>query len=433
MVTHGHFGRTTAYPDSHEGSPVGQWGWRYCGNCRSLFYEAAGSNCPANLNGDGPHVAVGWNFCLPNDQQGGSGQIGQEDWRFCSYCNGLYWNGNATKGVCPGAPGGGFRLNGVVDKNSQYIPFKVEGSIGFLGRNQTPTGAFSHAGRVYVFIWVDREQEGLRGSYLVSSGKPDEGADYRQEQLISPFSLEHTSFSQVAAVKISDLSQFPGLFPSSAGPGVVVFGHGFNRIATDTRRFIDPQTNEAITDTIHLAWSPLPNTPNNPPVGPLSLKYYTGLSGAAAWSPKADDAMPLVPKRKHTSVSVEWLPDARLWILLYSQALSEEDGGPVNGKIMARLATTPFELASAQDIPIFSPDDAQAWQNYMHKRGADEIHMHAIPTPPNNNPASGFAYGAYLLKRFTKYNGSTRRLDLYYLMSTSCPYQVHLMHTTLQL
>ena len=47
----------------------------------------------------------------------------------------------------PGAPGGGFRLNGVLDASGQYKPFKVAGPIGFLGRNQTPTGAFSRATR----------------------------------------------------------------------------------------------------------------------------------------------------------------------------------------------------------------------------------------------------------------------------------------------
>jgi hypothetical protein len=43
------------------------------------------------------------------------------------------------------------------------------------------------------------------------------------------------------------------------------------------------------------------------------------------------------------------------------------------------------------------------------------------------------AYGAFLLERFTRWDGVSQQLDLYYLLSFGSPYQVQVMHTTLRL
>ena len=46
----------------------------------------------------------------------------------------------------------------------------------------------------------------------------------------------------------------------------------------------------------------------------------------------------------------------------------------------------------------------------------------------------GNAYGAFLLpERFTRWDGDTGTLDLYYLLSLWSPYQVQVMRTTLRL
>jgi hypothetical protein len=55
--------------------------------------------CPA---GDA-HVPIGWIFVLPNDQQGATDATGQQDWRPCDKCSGLFWAPGAdpSRTVCP--------------------------------------------------------------------------------------------------------------------------------------------------------------------------------------------------------------------------------------------------------------------------------------------------------------------------------------------
>jgi hypothetical protein len=47
--------------------------------------------------------------------------------------------------------------------------------------------------------------------------------------------------------------------------------------------------------------------------------------------------------------------------------------------------------------------------------------------PPIGHPA--FAYGAYLLHKYTQWDSDHRLLTIFYLMSTGRPYQVQLMKT----
>jgi hypothetical protein len=51
----------------------------------------------------GKHEAVGYYFRLP---YGIAGPRRMLDWRKCIHCKGLFYNGEETKGVCPGRRGG---------------------------------------------------------------------------------------------------------------------------------------------------------------------------------------------------------------------------------------------------------------------------------------------------------------------------------------
>jgi hypothetical protein len=146
----------------------------------------------------GGHVAIGWDFRLPNDHQGAKSHTLQWQWRFCEKCHGIFFcPEQADIGVCPagrahrpivcpaGGPhhipegswvfflpaletgasdaigqprwrfcanchslfwngdsikgvcplGGGFRLNAVLDQAGKFIPFKVDEPIGLLGQD----------------------------------------------------------------------------------------------------------------------------------------------------------------------------------------------------------------------------------------------------------------------------------------------------------
>jgi hypothetical protein len=417
-------------PNDHQGAvdATGQRGWRPCDRCAGLFFapngDASRTVCPAG----GPHrvPAGSWDFFLPAKETGATDADGQPHWRFCANCHSLYWDGDSIKGVCPAARGGGIRLNGVLDQTGRFAAFCVDPPIGILGENETPTGAFSHAGRAYVFVWVasraphDVTNAPRAGSYLTSKADPSAPGNYRVEQLISPLMISPltartTGFYQIAPVKV-DATEFAGLFPDSTGAGVVLFGHGHNE--------------KLGHDGIHLAWSPLAP---NPALGPLSLWYYTGESDPdRRWSRDANDAEPLLSRPDYTSVSATWRADLRRWILIYGTANPTVKGGPEDGPVMARLARTPFDLATAEDLPIFHPAREHAYTNYMHWPGKDCIHPELPPSQPPPEDYPGWAYGAHLLNRYTRWDPRTGLIDLYYLLSTASPYQVHLMHTTIR-
>ncbi len=74
----------------------------------------------------------------------------------------------------------------------------------------------------------------------------------------------------------------------------------------------------------------------------------------------------------------------------------------------------------------------------MHWPGADSIDRDIPPLPPFEPGSTtirqdrpGWAYGPFILNRFTQWNPDTRELDFYYLMSTGRPYQVQLMQSRL--
>jgi hypothetical protein len=161
------------------------------------------------------------------------------------------------------------------------------------------------------------------------------------------------------------------------------------------------------------------------------MVYYTG-DAAQPWSPDPNKAVPLVTRHRYTSISAAWLPDPQRWILVYGLANPAADGGPVDGPIMARLGRTPFELAHVPDIDIFHPAREHAYGTYMHQPGLDRIHPEVPPAQPPGHDDPGWAYGAHILNRFTRWD-PRGLLELYYLMSTASPYQVHLMHTRLRL
>ena len=75
-------------------SGSGQSNWRWCSKCQGLFFAGSPTLgvCPAG----GTHTDVGSdNYVLPDS---GSGQ---SNWRWCSKCQGLFFAGNPTLGACP--------------------------------------------------------------------------------------------------------------------------------------------------------------------------------------------------------------------------------------------------------------------------------------------------------------------------------------------
>jgi hypothetical protein len=88
-------------------TPNAQTKWRMCKNCKAMFYNGykGKGQCPANEtvhNGKkigGPHVAdPEFQYVLPHDVP--EKPTTQSQWRFCSKCFALFYNGFPKKGIC---------------------------------------------------------------------------------------------------------------------------------------------------------------------------------------------------------------------------------------------------------------------------------------------------------------------------------------------
>jgi len=318
----------------------------------------------------------------------------------------------------------GFRLRPVMHKGA-FHPFTVHFPKGppegiQLLRNDTPTGAFSYGGKVYVFFaWHDLSKPGQPFySSLASSRDPGQPAPFEWVAHLSP------KFSQVAPWVITN-SQVPGL-TSTNGDGVVLFGQG----ATPDGR-----------GAVSLAWMPL-----QPGLDPdlSKIRYYTNSPDSSQrWLTNEPCAVPLFRTRWFwSSLSVGRIPQTGQWLLLYQRSARPE---APEESIVARIARTPWDFldrTEVGEIPIFTPARDGAYRvvasdgtiqnrGYMHReRGPVADGLDRLPPTIGGN---GFAYGAYLLNRYTRWNAATRTLTIYYLMSTGMPYQVQLMRSQIRI
>lgn len=293
---------------------------------------------------------------------------------------------------------GGFALRVVSDLvrtqppeqglKSIYHPFTVE-RLGVLGTNETPTGAFSYDGRVYVFIVAAGPT-----SYLASSDRPDQSQTFALR-----FKFSSDRFWQIAPVVVRN-ADHPGL-PAQTGDGLVMIGQGgFPH------------------ESVYLAWMPL--HPGRLPERAQML-FYAGASPAVRgqrflWSPREDEAAKLftIPPG-YTAVSLAWLPGPARWVLLYSLAKPPWEPGAERsalGPIVARLAANP--TAWSDEIVLYDP----------------------VRDPLKGvfwNAARSWAYGAFIVNRFTLWRPASSEVRIRYLLSLFEPYQLQLVESRIRL
>ena len=314
---------------------------------------------------------------------------------------------------------GGFVLH-PVKAGRFFEPFTVDSGIGPLPGDRTPTGAFSYAGRAYVFaLWDDPADPLIPGTsvrlptaILASKADPSAPGPYHLE-----FTLSKGKFWQIAPVVVHN-ADHPGL-PASSGDGVVLLGGGAG-------------------DHVSLAWMRL-----DPERGPLpeTLRYYTG-QGPQPWT-AAESSLARAVRHEgeavgvielppyYTSVSALWREDAKQWVVLYSRAVNDPKGGKVNpaAPIVARFGATPWSWS--EEVSVFDTCRDLAYGHFMHWSGIDDINARIPPDVWHDAP--GWAYGAFVLQRFTQWNAVSHELSLAYLMSTSNPYQVQVMRSIVRL
>jgi hypothetical protein len=311
--------------------------------------------------------------------------------------------------------GGKLHLTLVRD-GARFHPFTEE--AGVLGTNETPTGAFSHAGRVYVFV----VKGGAKPySVLTSSEDPTKPKPFRRHFVWSDASAESGRFWQVAPWVVR-LEEVPGLSRAEGvsgretegkaegkadREGVILLGHGRSRSGFG----------------VHLACLPLRSDR-----GPEKedVRYWTR-DAAHRWSTREADAEMLFPTRfAWTSLSVGRIPSTGQWILLYQRTSANE---APDEAIVARVSETPWGLARALEIAVFDPVRDGALGRYMFRPGLPDPNGLRDRAPRIGHPS--FAYGAFLLNPFTRWDPAEKTVTVYFLLSTGWPYQVQLMRSRL--
>jgi len=79
--------------------------WRWCERCSGLWFagNASRGRCPAGASYDGGHYSTGSaNYVLKFASEGGSGQ---SLWKCCAKCQGLWYGGTSSFGSCSGNGG----------------------------------------------------------------------------------------------------------------------------------------------------------------------------------------------------------------------------------------------------------------------------------------------------------------------------------------
>jgi hypothetical protein len=176
-----------------------------------------------------------------------------------------------------------------------------------------------------------------------------------------------------------------------------------------------------------LAWMPL-----SPGTAPRfdSIRYYH--AGKRQWfdTPDSSDGYGLFSyPSQYTHISLSWRHDAHCWILLYATA--SDIGTNFGAPAVARFSQNLIDWSDP--VSLFDPVRDRAYSHYMHQPAIDRINPDVPPSQPPGKDNPGWAYGAFLIDRFTRWDGPTRILSMVYLLSLSSPYQVQLMNTTVRL
>jgi hypothetical protein len=298
-----------------------------------------------------------------------------------------------------------FRLTPIL-KAGLFFPFSFRAAARVVMplTNETPSGAFSYDGRLYVFVVTGGRTP---VATLTSSADPFRAEPYKFHFELSDAIVPGSGlFFQIAPYVVRN-AEIRGL-PSEDGDGLIMFGHaGLG---------------------VRLAWMPL-RVVEEPCRS--HVRFYTG-DPAEPWSPVETKAKTLFATRfGWTSLSVGRIPGRGDWILLNQKAGGIDDNiahDTWNEPIVARIAAKPWDIASAEEIPIFDP----------RRDGARGKYMASPPTPANpawppRIPHPSFAYGAYILDPYTEWDAGARAATIRYLLSTGSPYQVQVMETQIRL
>jgi hypothetical protein len=402
-----------------------QANWRRCRKCQSLFWSGTDDRgrCPAggahDHQGKDDFVpALQDEFILAHDVVPDSHH--QSNWRFCSKCRSMFFDtGTSPVRACAGGPGGhnvqGFMfvlphgLPGDLWHQDNWarcgkcevifrgsLAIRLDGGPTFVGTGVCAADNTAHQPVGSIFALPHR----IPASYQERNWR-------FCTKCFGLVSIEQAQKFWGSAAVVVRHAEHPYLPPSEQEYSLVIFGFGWG--------------------DFYLAWMPLGSE------GPKlqSTLYYTG-KGYLPWDRDVANAVSIGnAPGTYTSLSAAWFKSLGRWIILYSQATDAEDVDGFRRPALARLGALPWQLS--EEVVIFDPQRENAWGAYMHQPGLDDINPSVPPAEPPGVDHPGWAYGVYLLTKYTEWAPGTRELGIYYLLSLSSPYQVQLMYTRMRI
>ena len=293
---------------------------------------------------------------------------------------------------------GGVRLDFLAGGDGKF--FKVRPPGVSMETNEVPLAGVSLGGRFYMMVRTNRTKGASTGVDIAKLVGFDE-RDRRFEVFRDVSRLPAGRFLQVSLHHATTpIAGLPG-----QGPAVLMWGTG-------TYRKSNP----------YLAVTPARNYATGE-----GTRYFAGLdaAGEPTWAADESRAAPLFEQPTIGDVSVSFVPQVDLWLMLYDSWPGRPDHKDAG--IQLRTSTTPWGPWSAPE-PVLRPVEA-ARAKLMHMANTDD----GLEWPLKKfNGASrkseqGAIYAPYVIERFTRVEGD--RLKLYYTLSTWNPYVVLLMRS----
>ena len=396
---------------SVERTPMRQPDWRFLMKCFTLFFQwpPEKTRCPKD---QGQHKPAGFNFQIPVIVGSVAGT--EPYWRMCKKCRSMFFEDGQSR--CP--RGGGphdaaeskFPLSSglpeTLERESDWRECRKCAGLffdGFVDKGSCPSDGLGHEKVVF----------GANYSLEHNPGADDHNRDgfrycVRCHGLVLADQPARVPWVAPVVVNTADHAVIPG----NSGQALVMIGYDWKAF-----RLLYMPLFPGETPRLH------------------HVRYYD--AGLQQWSqePTHDEKFKYALfKHRHadedinyTHVSAAWLPDAGHWVVLYAASGGKDKPGR---PIIARLSKDLTEWSD--EVEVFDPLAQNAFGTFMHEAGQ---HDGIDRMPPRNGALdeSGWAYGAFILEPFTRFDRESRQLRLVYLMSTSNPYQVHVMQTVLRL
>ena len=274
-----------------------------------------------------------------------------------------------------------------------------------------PLDAFSLGGELFTFFSSNHFDMGrvMGRSVLTRVADPSLPINAAVRDLPLPFQFL-TEFSGFRFINLSVQLRRAADVPGMGYEGYVLLVWGTGAYRADDLRLAVVRLSGAVLDHL-FAGEPFPTQA-------LATRYFAGLSGnSPSWSPLEQDARPVLFPSALGELSVRWVPELHLYVLLgMSLPFFEGKGDTIKLGVFMRVASTPWGPWSPRR-QVFDWRKDGTFIKGVHPSAVGDC----IFDPQCES--AGAAYAPYLFD--VHWEGNTAAVR--YTLSTWNPYQVMLM------